>query len=167
MALEIQTAEEQGVAIVVPAGQVDSKSSPDLEKAMVKLLGEKKREIVLDLSRLDYVASAGLRVFVMIGKRLQADGGRLALCSVNPSVMKVLEVSGFVALFAIQPSRREAIEWLTSGAKLARVSSLAGELLRKDGGGTTARPSGTADTQKSAYAKELLDSSARRKPKKD
>ena len=156
MALDLQHAEERGVAIVAPIGQVDSKSSPELEKAMVKLLGEKKREIVLDLARLDYIASAGLRIFVMVGKRLQAEGGRLALANVNPSVMKVLEVSGFVALFAIKPSRQEAVDWLSSGAKQAHVTSLAGELLRKDGGGHAPRPSGVVDAEKSAYAKDLL-----------
>jgi stage II sporulation protein AA (anti-sigma F factor antagonist) len=165
VALEIQIADEQGVAVVAAAGAIDSKSAPELEKVLVKLLGEKKREIVLDLARLDYVASAGLRVFVMIGKRLQADGGRLALCSVNPSVMKVLEVSGFVALFAIRPSRQDAVDWLTSGAKVARISSLAGEILRKDGGAALPRPTGAPDPAKSAYAKDLLSTDTKRKRK--
>lgn len=166
MALEVVTSEEQGVTVVAAVGSIDSKSSPDFEKALVKLLGEKKREIVLDLARLDYVASAGLRVFVMTGKRLQADGGRLALCSVNPSVMKVLEVSGFVALFAIRPSRQDAVDWLSSGAKVARISSLAGEILRKDAGTAAPRPIGAPDSEKSAYAKDLLSSTDTRRKKK-
>ena len=165
MALEIQSSDEHGVAVVAPIGSIDSKSAPEFEKALAKLLGEKKREIVLDLTRLDYVASAGLRVFVMTGKRLQADGGRLALCSVNESVMKVLEVSGFVPLFAIRPSRQEAIDWLSSGAKVARISSLAGEILRKDGGAATPRPTGAPDSAKSAYAKDLLSTDTKRKRK--
>jgi anti-anti-sigma factor len=163
VALELGTSEEQGVAVVAPVGAIDSKSAPEFEKALTKLLAEKKREIVLDLARLDYVASAGLRVFVMVGKRLQADGGRLALCSVNPSVMKVLEVSGFVALFAIRPSRQEAVDWLSSGAKVARISSLAGEILRKDGGAAPPRPTGAPDAEKSAYAKDLLSTDTKRK----
>lgn len=165
MPLELQTSEEQGVTVVAAAGAIDSKTAPELEKALLKLLGEKKREIVLDLARLDYVASAGLRVFVMVGKRLQADGGRLALCSVNPSVMKVLEVSGFVTLFAIRPSRRDAVDWLTAGAKSARVTRLAGEILRKDDA-PAPRPSGPADAAKTAYAKDLLASTDTRRKKK-
>ena len=165
MALELQTTEEHGVAIVAAIGSIDSKTSPELEAALVKLFGEKKREIVLDLARLDYVASAGLRVFVMIGKRLQAENGRLALCAVNPSVMKVLEVSGFVALFAIKPTRQEAVQWLASGAKMSRVSNLAGELLRKEGGAAGARPAGVADAAKSAYAVDLLGGDGKKKSK--
>ena len=163
MALELQTSEEMGVAVVAAVGSIDSKTAPELEKALVKLLAEKKREIVLDLERLDYVASAGLRVFVMIGKRLQAERGRLALCAVNPSVMKVLEVSGFVVLFAIRGSRQEAIDWLVSGARLARVSSLAGEILRKDAAVPGARPAGIADSSKSAYAADLLGGDDKKK----
>ncbi len=165
MALELQTSQEAGVAVVAAIGSIDSKTAPELEKALVKLLAEKKREVVIDLSRLDYVASAGLRIFVMIGKRLQAEGGRLALCSVNPSVMKVLEVSGFVALFAIRPSRQEAIEWLASGAKLSRVSNLAGEILRKDGAGAAARSAGVADSAKSSYAADLLGGDDKKRKK--
>jgi anti-anti-sigma factor len=165
MPLELQTSDLHGVAVVAAIGSIDSKTSPELEAALVKLLGEKKREIVLDLARLDYVASAGLRVFVMIGKRLQAEKGRLALCAVNPSVMKVLEVSGFVTLFAIRPSRQEAVDWLASGAKLSRVSSLAGEILRKDGAPAGARPAGAADSAKSAYAADLLGGDEKKKRK--
>jgi anti-anti-sigma factor len=165
VALDLQTTEEHGVTVVAAAGSIDSKTSPDLEKALVKLLGEKKREIVLDLARLDYVASAGLRVFVMVGKRLQAEKGRLALCAVNPSVMKVLEVSGFATLFAIRPSRQEAIDWLASGAKLSRVSSLAGEILRKDAPGPGTRAAGIADSAKSSYAADLLGGDEKKKRK--
>lgn len=166
MALELQTSEDAGVAVVAAIGSIDSKTSPELEKALVKLLAEKKREIVLDLARLDYVASAGLRVFVMIGKRLQAERGRLALCSVNPSVMKVLEVSGFATLFAIRASRQEAIDWLASGAKLARVSNLAGEILRKDAAAPAVRPTGVADAAKSSYAADLLGGADDKKRKR-
>jgi anti-anti-sigma factor len=165
MPLELVTAEERGVTVVAVAGQIDSKTAPELEKALLKVVAERKRELVLDLARLDYVASAGLRVFVMVGKRLQAEGGRLALCSVNPSVMKVLEVSGFVPLFALRASRPEAIDDLLSGAKLARVSSLAGEILRKDGAAAPPRPTGAADAAKSAYAAELLGGTPKKRRK--
>lgn len=156
MALELTVSEEAGVAVVALVGSLDSKTAPDLEKSLGKLTAEKKRELVIDLARLDYVASAGLRVFVMIGKRLAAEGGRLALASVNPSVMKVLEVSGFAKLFALKASRQEAIDWLAGGAKQSRLSTLATEILRKDGEPKPVRPTGTADPAKGAYAAELL-----------
>jgi anti-anti-sigma factor len=160
MPLEQQVAQEQGVTVVALAGQLDSRTAPELEKSLLQLVAKGERELLIDLAALDYVASAGLRIFVMVGKRLAADGGRLALCAVNASVLKVLEVSGFVSLFPLLPNRREAIPWLLANARAARVSSLAGELLRKEGGAPAPRPAAGADREKSAYAAELL----KRKP---
>jgi hypothetical protein len=79
--------------------------------------------------------------------------------------MKVLEVSGFSTLFAIRASRQEAIDWLASGAKLSRVSNLAGEILRKDSPGPSTRPAGMADSAKSAYAADLLGGDDKKKRK--
>jgi len=156
VALEQQIAEEQGVTVVALAGQLDSRAAPDFEKALLKLLGERKHEILLDLAGLEYVASAGLRVFVMIGKRLQAEGGRLALCSLSAGVMKVLEISGFVQLFPILPDRREAIPWLLAHARAGRISSLAGEILRRDAGSARPAAPGGAAREKAGYAADLL-----------
>ncbi len=157
MAFETKVVEEHGVSIVTLSGELDSKTSPEFEKTLLKLVAEKKQEILLDLTQLAYVASAGLRIFVMVGKRLQAEGGRLALCAVNANVMKVLEISGFVSLFPIRPHREEAIPWLHANARVAKITSLAGDILRKElGGSPTPRPAGPADHERSAYAAELL-----------
>jgi anti-anti-sigma factor len=165
VALEQQASEDQGVTVVALSGQLDSRAAPDFEKALLKLIAEKKHEILLDLTALEYVASAGLRVFVMVGKRLQAEGGRLALCALNEGVMKVFEISGFVPLFPILPNRREAIPWLLANARAGRISSLAGEILRRDGGGPRPPAPGAADREKSSYAAELLGKPAPPKPK--
>jgi stage II sporulation protein AA (anti-sigma F factor antagonist) len=156
MPLELQDAEENGVAIVAAVGQIDSRTAPELEARLNKLLSEKKREILLDLTRLDYVASAGLRIFVMVGKRLQAEGGRLALCALNPSVHKVLEVSGFLDLFPIRSDRADALVWLNDTAKASRVSALAGEILGREGRGAAPRPAKPADSKLGDYAADLL-----------
>lgn len=147
------------------AGQLDSRAAPDFEKALLKLLAEKKLEILLDLAGLEYVASAGLRVFVMIGKRLQAEGGRLALCSLDAGVMKVLEISGFVPLFPILPNRREAVPWLLAHARTGRITSLAGEILRRDAGGARPVGPGASDREKAGYAADLLREPDPRKSK--
>ena len=157
MPFEVQTRDEGRVLVVAISGQLDSRTAPEFEKGLLKLLGERKLEVLLDLAELEYVASAGLRVFVMVGKRLQAEGGRLALCALAPGVLKVLEISGFVPLFPILPNRREAIPWLLANAKVGRIGSLAGEILRREGGAAPrTSPLGAADREKSAYAAEIL-----------
>ena len=50
---------------------------------------------------LEYVSSAGLRVFLLMAKRLRAAGGKLALAEPAPGVREVLDISGFSTIFTI------------------------------------------------------------------
>ena len=156
---EMEVREVDGIAILAPAGQLDSKAAPEFEKATMKALGRTTREAVLDLAKVDYIASAGLRVVIMAGKRLQAEGGQLVLCALNASVRQVFEVAGFVKLFPIHRDRAEAITALQSGAKAARVRHLAGDLLHR-GTGTGHMPRApmlsSADPDRVALAAEIL-----------
>jgi stage II sporulation protein AA (anti-sigma F factor antagonist) len=158
-AFEIEVREVEGIAVVAPAGQLDSKAAPEFEKATLRALTRTTREAVFDLARVDYIASAGLRVVIMAGKRLQAEGGQLVLCALNPSVRQVFEVAGFVKLFPIHRDRAEAIAALQSGARDARVRHLAGDLLHR-GRGTGHMPRtpilNAADPDRVALAAEIL-----------
>lgn len=160
MALEIKTLEVEGVTVVAPAGQLDARAAPDFEKEVLKAVGKGAKEVVIDFAALDYVASAGLRVLIMAGKRLQAEGAQLVLCALNPSVQQVFDVAGFTKLFPIHPNRGAAIQWVTGHARIARIGHIAGDLLHKGLGGTESAPRApgftAADPEKVAFAAELL-----------
>lgn len=132
--LEVEVRKVEDVVLVGPTGQLDSKAAPEFEKATLAALGRETRQAVLDLGRVDYIASAGLRVVIMAGKRLQAEGGQLVLCGLNPSVRQVFEVAGFLKLFPIHRDRAEAIEALQTGARAAIIRHLAGDLLHRGSG---------------------------------
>ena len=68
-------------------------TSPELEKRLVPLLDAGTKELVFDLSHLDYVSSAGLRVFMLALKRLQKDG-KLRFCALNKTVRQVFDIAG-------------------------------------------------------------------------
>ena len=65
--------------------------------------------MVLDCSQLDYVSSAGLRVFLITAKRLSKVDGKLALSALTEQVREVFDIAGFSSIFRIYPSRREAL----------------------------------------------------------
>ncbi len=134
MPFEVQVKEAGRVLVAALQGQLDTRSAPQLEKALEAALAGGKTELLVDCGRLDFVTSAGLRVLLMTGKRLASVGGRLALCALNPSVKEVFDISGFAALFPILPAREPALEWLATNVKAAKVSHLADDLLsRRDG----------------------------------
>jgi anti-anti-sigma factor len=64
---------------------------------------------VLDLSGVDYINSAGLRVLMLAAKRAKAQGGFLAVAAVQPLVQEVLEISKFTLVLRVMPTVREAV----------------------------------------------------------
>ena len=108
MSLEVETVDHPDVGILVLKGEVDSRSAGDLEDALLEQLREDHTSLLLDCSGLDFISSAGLRVLVMVGKRLNAERGRLALARMAPSVREVFDVAGMSQLFSIHDDREQA-----------------------------------------------------------
>ncbi|HVO52388.1 MAG TPA: STAS domain-containing protein [Thermoanaerobaculia bacterium] len=106
---------EGGFVVLEPVGRLESKTSPDLDKKVVALLAAGERRFVVDLGATDYVSSAGLRVLLMLAKKLAGGGGRLVLCGLNPQVRDVFEIAGLGALFAIHPTRAAALAAAEAG----------------------------------------------------
>ena len=159
MAFEVRIEESNGVVVVAPAGQLDSRAAPDFERQVLKSVGKGQRALLFDFTALEYVASAGLRVVIMVGKRLQAEGGAFGLCALNDGVRQVFEVAGFSRLFPIHPERPRALAALVKGARLAGIGHLAGDLLHRAGESASSPRVpvfSAADPARVALAAELL-----------
>jgi anti-anti-sigma factor len=106
-----------GFVVLEPVGRLESKTSPELDKKVVALLAAGERKFVVDLGATEYVSSAGLRVLLMLAKKVSGGAGRLALCGLNTQVREVFEIAGLGALFQIRATRDEAL----AAAESARV----------------------------------------------
>lgn len=95
--------------VIAPRGRVDSVSSGELERHLMAKLDGGARRVVIDLAGVDYISSAGLRVLLVAAKRLKPPQGALVLCGLGPSVRTVLELAGFMSLFAVEPGREQAL----------------------------------------------------------
>ena len=100
------------VSVLRPSGRLDSITAASIEKEIAAVSTHSPR-VVLDLSELDYLSSAGVRVIVISAKRLKQRSGTFVLCNPQPVVRRVLELSG---LFGT----------LTSASSLAQAMSSAG-----------------------------------------
>lgn len=108
MEIEVQI---EGQALVVSVnGKVDTVSAPAFEKGFSDAVKREENKVVLDLSGLEYISSAGLRVILSAGKALKARGGDLRLAAAGGSVKKVFQVSGFFSLFKGFDTRDAALE---------------------------------------------------------
>jgi anti-anti-sigma factor len=84
------------------AGRLDGASSPTHEKALKELLVGDISSLEVDLSDLDYVSSAGLRVLLVAAKAAKAKGGTVTLLSPKPATVEVLKISGFDKIIPVR-----------------------------------------------------------------
>lgn len=83
------------------AGRLDVKSAKAADVAFMDAAQEAKN-IVLDMSELDYIASAGLRTLKRLRGAVRENGGTLKLRGVKDSVMEVFEMTGFAAMLEFE-----------------------------------------------------------------
>src|SRR4051794_9013088 len=109
--MEIAEHTEADKLVIVLGGRLDTNTSPELEKLICPRM-ESSGSVIVDMSRLDYVSSAGLRVLLKAAKIARSAQHRLALAGLTPEVQEVFDISGFTTIFAIYDSRQKAIEAL-------------------------------------------------------
>lgn len=84
----------------MPEGRIDSVTAEAFQASLLPIL-EGVAAIAIDGSKLAYVSSAGLRVFLMAAKTMKTKGGTLAICGLPPSVEEVFVISGFSKIIPI------------------------------------------------------------------
>ena len=97
--MTIEKNEENGVVTLKLAGWLDAQAAALLEE-QIEALDADTPSLVLDLAALEYTSSAGLRQIVAAHKKVD---GRLTLKNVQPEIMDVLEMAGFVKRLHIEP----------------------------------------------------------------
>jgi anti-sigma B factor antagonist len=75
--------------------------------------------VILDLSGLEYVSSAGLRCFMLASRQAKAQHGRIAMAALQPMVAEIFEISHFNMVFQVFPTVREALAAASSEAAAA------------------------------------------------
>ena len=99
---------EQGV-VLCPTGRVDGTNVSVLQTAVRERLDAGQTKIVFDLASLNYVSSAGLRVFLMAARDLQAQGGKAAFCNLSDQIRQVFEITGFDRILSVHGERSDAL----------------------------------------------------------
>lgn len=97
--------------VVVPEGRLDFSAAADFQKEIERLLGTSPAPAVLiiDGSALDYVSSAGLRVFLLAARAAQRGAITFSVCALKPAVRDVFDLSGFNQVIALYPDRNAAL----------------------------------------------------------
>jgi anti-anti-sigma factor len=90
------------------SGKLDTTTAKAFEEKILAHIESGERRIVIDLAQLDYISSAGLRVFILAAKRLNNANGKMVLCALKDPVKEVFDIAGFTSIFSIHGSHDEA-----------------------------------------------------------
>lgn len=88
------------VCNVALSGRLDTTTAPQLEAELKSSLNNIK-ELVFDLSKLEYISSAGLRVLLAAQKVMNSQGS-MKITNVVPEIMEVFEITGFTDILTIE-----------------------------------------------------------------
>ena len=96
--MEIAVTTDSDITVFALQGRLDALSSPQLEERISQWLEQPGDKLVFDLGELDYISSAGLRVFLTTVKKMKARDGKLCMARLRDNVKDVFTISGFIAL---------------------------------------------------------------------
>jgi anti-anti-sigma factor len=98
--------------LVIPEGRLDFGAAAGFQRQVEAVLagvGTESAAVIIDCSALDYVSSAGLRVFLLAARAAQRAGISFALCLLKPAVREVFDLSGFSRIITVHPDRATAL----------------------------------------------------------
>ena len=99
--MTIRENNEDAELVLSIGGEIDGLNVGEFEEAVMGAV-ERTDDLILDLKDLEYVSSAGLRVFIMAQKRIEQAGHTMAIRNVSEDVLGIFTVTGFVKLLNIE-----------------------------------------------------------------
>jgi anti-anti-sigma factor len=106
--MNITLFEKPSAAVIQITGSVDALTSDEAQTFFDSQISGTRKCLVVDLSQVDYLSSAGLRVLISALKSTRQRGGDLYLAGLQDSVRQVLALAGFTSIFKIFPTVEEA-----------------------------------------------------------
>ncbi len=97
------------ITILQLNGRLDAYSATDAEKKLDSLTEGGQVKIVLNLDKLEYISSSGLRVFLAQLKKVRKQQGDMRLACMKPYIKEVFDIAGFTQLFNIFDSEEAAL----------------------------------------------------------
>ncbi len=108
--MEVTTQEFKQCNLVTVKGRVDSATASQLGEALEKTTKDGRYKIVLDMSEVEYMSSAGLRVLIVTQKECKKlNRGEVVLAAVSQRIKEALELAGFIPLFTFYDEVTPAI----------------------------------------------------------
>ena len=109
MALELSWKRQDGVAIAILSGRIDSSSTGELQHALESGMTPEDQALILDFEQVSYINSSGLRVGLRTAKQCKESGRKFGICNLSDATRNIVAISGFDQVIPVFESRNRAL----------------------------------------------------------
>ncbi len=88
--------------LVILDGELDTAAAAEVEKTLNPLYTSNGKDVIIDCSALEYIASSGLRILIGILKSAKAGGSKVVLKNMNEDIKSVFKLTGFINIFDVE-----------------------------------------------------------------
>ena len=114
--MEITQRVEGDVTVVQPDGRIDTLAAEQLDQALQAAVSGGSNKVVVDMSKVEYISSAGLRPLAAMLVKCRDEGGDMKLAALNERVTRVFKIIGFDLLMSVTDTPEAAIAEFSTGA---------------------------------------------------
>lgn len=107
--MDVTLSEMRRVTLLEVSGRVDSTNASQLGETLMSQIDAGRYQLVIDLSSVSYMSSAGLREMVAAVKKVRQYNGDLRIATPSERVREVLDLAGLSAIFQIFPTQVDAV----------------------------------------------------------
>lgn len=107
--MELATIQEGAVASIAVKGRLDSVGAESLKARVAQLIESGTTRLVIDLSQVAYISSAGFRVLLVSARLAEQANGAFALSGIAGEVSRLFNLAAFTEMFTILPDRAQAV----------------------------------------------------------
>ena len=85
--------------LVTLVGELDTAAAAEVEQTLQPLYNSNGKDVVINCTELEYIASSGLRILISVLKGAKAGGSKVIIKNLNDDIMDVFKLTGFISLF--------------------------------------------------------------------
>ena len=102
----------EDVKVLTVSGRIDANTSQKLQHTVLDT-ARHSHKLLLDLSNVDYMSSAGLRVMLLLHREIHNNDGRVILVGLQERIKDAMEMTGFLKHFAVVPDMQTGLEMMS------------------------------------------------------
>lgn len=113
--MKISYEQQQDHQVISLSGRLDASTAPLLQARFQELVTPERCRFIVEMGEVDYVSSGGLRVLLIMTRKVTELGGGIVLARLHPFVEDLMRMSGFHTMIAATATREEARDLLAAG----------------------------------------------------